>query len=54
MRAGLIGLAIGLALADSSIVTLALPDVLREFDVDESASASPIARPIRPARMRRV
>ena len=34
MRAGLIGLAIGLALADSSIVTLALPDVLREFDVD--------------------
>ncbi len=34
MRSGLIGLAIGLALADSSIVTLALPDVLREFDVD--------------------
>ena len=34
MRPGLIGLAIGLALADSSIVTLALPDVLREFDVD--------------------
>ncbi len=29
----LLGVAIGLALADSSIVTLALPDVLREFDV---------------------
>jgi MFS family permease len=28
-----LGLAIGLALADSSIVTLALPDVLRDFDV---------------------
>ena len=34
MRPGLIGLAVGLALADSSIVTLALPDVLRAFDVD--------------------
>lgn len=33
MRSGLLGLAIGLALADSSIVTLALPEVLREFDV---------------------
>jgi MFS family permease len=33
-RSGLLGLAIGLALADSSIVTLALPDVLREFDVE--------------------
>jgi predicted MFS family arabinose efflux permease len=33
MRPALLGLAIGLALADSSIVTLALPDVLREFDV---------------------
>lgn len=32
-RSGLLGLAIGLALADSSVVTLALPDVLREFDV---------------------
>ena len=39
MRAGLIGLAIGLALADSSIVTLALPDVLREFDVDVATVA---------------
>jgi predicted MFS family arabinose efflux permease len=29
----LLGLAVGLALADSSIVTLALPEVLREFDV---------------------
>ena len=33
LRSGLLGLAIGLALADSSIVTLALPDVLRDFDV---------------------
>ncbi len=28
------GLGIGLALADSSVVTLALPDILREFDVE--------------------
>jgi MFS family permease len=34
MRSGLLGLAVGLALADSSIVTLALPEMLREFDVD--------------------
>jgi MFS family permease len=33
-RSALLGLAIGLALADSSVVTLALPDVLREFDVE--------------------
>ena len=33
-RSGLLGLAIGMALADSSVVTLALPDVLREFDVE--------------------
>src|SRR5438034_10723822 len=33
MRSGLLGLAIGIALADSSIVTLALPDVLQHFDV---------------------
>jgi MFS family permease len=33
MRAALLGVAIGLALADSSIVTLALPEILREFDV---------------------
>ena len=39
MRASLIGLAIALALADSSIVTLALPDVLREFDVDVATVA---------------
>ena len=32
MRA-LLGLAVGLALADSSIVTLALPDILGQFDV---------------------
>jgi predicted MFS family arabinose efflux permease len=30
----LIGLGIGLALADSSVVTLALPDILRQFDVE--------------------
>ena len=33
MRRGLLGLAIGLALADSSIVTLALPEILGELDV---------------------
>lgn len=33
MRSPLLGLAIGLALADSSVVTLALPDVLAELDV---------------------
>jgi predicted MFS family arabinose efflux permease len=33
MRSGLLGLAIGLALADSSIVTLALPEILGQFDV---------------------
>ena len=33
LRSALLGLAIGLALADSSIVTLALPEVLRDFDV---------------------
>ena len=33
MRTGLLGLAVGLALADSSIVTLALPEILRDFDV---------------------
>ena len=33
MRAGLLGVAIALALADSSIVTLALPEILAEFDV---------------------
>ena len=34
MRRALIGLGIGLALADSSVVTLALPDILRQFDVE--------------------
>jgi MFS family permease len=34
MRTWLLGLAIGLALADSSVVTLALPDVLPDFDVE--------------------
>ncbi len=33
MRTALLGLAIGLALADSSIVTLALPEILGRFDV---------------------
>jgi MFS family permease len=33
LRPGLLGVAIGLALADSSIVTLALPEILRDFDV---------------------
>jgi MFS family permease len=33
-RSALLGLAIGMALADSSVVTLALPDVLEDFDVD--------------------
>ncbi len=34
MRTWLLGLAVGLALADSSIVTLALPEMLRAFEVD--------------------
>ena len=33
-RRVLVGLGIGLALADSSVVTLALPDILRRFDVE--------------------
>ena len=33
LRAALLGLGVGLALADSSIVTLALPEVLGQFDV---------------------
>jgi MFS family permease len=33
-RKALVGLGIGLALADSSGVTLALPDILRQFDVE--------------------
>ena len=33
MRSGLLGLSVGLALADSSIVTLALPEILGRFDV---------------------
>jgi predicted MFS family arabinose efflux permease len=33
MRVRLLGVAVGLALADSSIVTLALPDILGQFDV---------------------
>ena len=33
MRVRLLGVAVGLALADSSIVTLALPEILGQFDV---------------------
>jgi MFS family permease len=33
LRAGLLALGVGLALADSSIVTLALPEILGQFDV---------------------
>jgi MFS family permease len=33
-RKALVGLGIGLALADSSVVTLALPDILQQFDVE--------------------
>ena len=33
-RRAVVGLGIGLALADSSVVTLALPDILRQFDVE--------------------
>jgi MFS family permease len=33
-RSALLGLAIGLALADSSVVTLALPEILHDFDVE--------------------
>lgn len=33
-RSALLGLAIGLALADSSVVTLALPEILRDFEVE--------------------
>ena len=33
-RRRLVGLGIALALADSSVVTLALPDILRRFDVE--------------------
>ena len=32
-RTALLGLGVGLALADSSIVALALPDILGQFDV---------------------
>ena len=33
-RRAVVGLGLGLALADSSVVTLALPDILRQFDVE--------------------
>ncbi|MDQ3740644.1 MAG: MFS transporter, partial [Actinomycetota bacterium] len=32
MRAALLAIAVGLVLADSSVVTLGLPDVLADFD----------------------
>jgi MFS family permease len=34
LRSALVGLAIGVVLADSSVVTLALPDILSQFDVE--------------------
>jgi MFS family permease len=37
--AALLGLGVGLALADSSVVTLALPEILGEFDVDVTTVA---------------
>src|SRR5215213_836777 len=37
MRAALLALAVGLVLADSSVVTLGLPDVLADFDVSPEA-----------------
>ncbi|HWT93638.1 MAG TPA: MFS transporter, partial [Solirubrobacteraceae bacterium] len=36
-RAALLAIAVGLVLADSSVVTLALPDVFAEYDVTPSA-----------------
>lgn len=39
VRSALLGLAIGLALADSSIVTLALPEILGQFDVSITSVA---------------
>ena len=39
LRTGLLGLAVGLALADSSIVTLALPEIFRDFDVSVTTVA---------------
>ena len=39
MRVGLLGVAVALALADSSIVTLALPQILDDFDVGITAVA---------------
>jgi MFS family permease len=39
MRAAALAAAVGLVLADSSVVTLALPDVLREFDAEVSEVA---------------
>ncbi len=38
-RSGLLGLGVGLALADSSIVTLALPRILGDFDVSITSVA---------------
>ncbi len=38
-RVALLGLAVALVLADSSVVTLALPDILREFGVEVSQVA---------------
>jgi MFS family permease len=42
VRAALLGLAVGLALADSSIVTLALPEILSELDTTVEGVAAVI------------
>src|SRR4026208_1735910 len=56
-RRALVGLGIGLALADSSVVTLALPDILRQVDVEIPPGAWVLTsyklRPARPAARRR-
>ena len=39
MRRAALAAAVGLVLADSSVVTLALPDILREFDATVSEVA---------------
>src|SRR4051794_17151659 len=39
LMAILLALAVGLVLADSSVVTLALPEILREFDASVGAVA---------------
>ena len=45
MRQALLGLGVGLALADSSIVTLAVPEILGDFDVAITSVAWLCCRP---------